>query len=78
MATDKEKPDIFDTLTEVFDPDDYAELIRNADRRTRLNAYQDIIRLLTYRSKNAKSSDAKGDMEKLINAMFNKKTDDKQ
>lgn len=70
MAT---KKDIFDTLVEVFDPDDFAQLVKQADNRTRLNAYQDIVRLLSYRAKNSKADTTTGDMEKLIDSMFNKK-----
>lgn len=72
MATDTKN--IFDTLVEVFDAEDYAKLVKGADPRTRLSAYQDIIKLLTYRTKTTKADAGKGEMEKKIAQMFNIKS----
>ena len=75
MATKKksDKSDIWDALAEAFDPDDFRVLVKEASPSTRLNAYINIVKLLTYRSKTTGDSEARGEIDEMIDKMFEKK-----
>lgn len=65
------RSEIIDSLADAFDPDDFAGLIKKANDNTRLRAYLDIVRLLSYNTKGMKDDSKQGKLEKIINDMFN-------
>ena len=67
---DAPKQDMWDSLVEVFDPKDFKQLIRESAPQVRLNAYLNIVKLLTYRSKTNGEVGNKGEIEKLLDGMF--------
>lgn len=68
-----DKPDIWETLAEAFDPADFRELIKDASPSARLSAYINIVKLLTYRSKTTGDFDSRGEIDDIIDKMFEKK-----
>ena len=73
MATKKQNEEIWDSLVEAFDPRDFKTLLKEANPSTRLNAYINIVKLLTYRSKTAPDDYSRGKMEEMIDNMFSTK-----
>lgn len=69
------KQDIWDALAEAFNPEDFKELIKTASASTRLNAYINIVKLLTYRTKTNGEVGNQGEVEKLLEGMFTKSKD---
>lgn len=70
MATKKQNEEIWDSLVEAFDPTDFKQLLKGANENTRLNAYINIVKLLTYRSKTVTDDYSRGKMEEMIDNMF--------
>lgn len=67
------KKDIWEGLADVFDMDDFACLVRDASPSTRLNAYLQIIKLLTYRSKTTGTDIGGSEVDRMIDEMFKPK-----
>lgn len=67
------KSDIWEALAESFDPDDFRDLVKKASPSARLSAYINIVKLLTYRSKTTSDGEGQGEIDELIDKMFEKK-----
>lgn len=73
MAAKKKNQDIWDSLSEAFDPEDFKELVKHASPSARLSAYVNIIKLLTYRSKTTGEDGGMSKVDEMIEDLFTPK-----
>ena len=74
MATKEEKlqkqREAYDILVEAFDAEDFKRLLNRAHDSTRLNAYMNILRIMTLRAAKGGDNNDDGEVKKLLASMF--------
>lgn len=82
MATKEElqqkQQEAYDVLVEAFDAKDFMRLLNRAHESVRLNAYMNILRIMSNRANKGGDKGNDGEVKKLLAQMFEKVSDKKK
>lgn len=68
------KQDVWEMLQECFDPEEFKMIFASMKPDAqKFRYYMDMLKLLTLRGKNARGGDSQGNIDKLLDEMFNVK-----
>ena len=82
MATKEERQqkqqEAYDVLVDAFDAEDFKRLLNRAHESVRLNAYMNILRIMSNRANKGGDNGKDGEVKKLLAQMFEKVSDKKK